>query len=281
MPEIINRKIIDEIVFIVPRSWLNKIEDTMLYCESAGIKVNLAVNIFELKFSKAKQTDLQGFPLLTFETTTAKVGHLFIKRVLDFICSGIGLIVLSPLFLIVSMFIKMTSEGPVFFKQERCTLYGRKFMFYKFRTMVVDAEERLKELAEYNEMDGPVFKMTNDPRVTKIGKWLRKSSIDELPQLWNVLKGDMSLVGPRPPLIPEVENYDTWQRRRLSMRPGITCIWQSCGRNKIVDFKEWMKLDLEYIDNWSLSLDFKILFKTIPVVWYRGQVVYVWELSLF
>ena len=132
--------------------------------------------------------------------------------------------------------------------------------------MDINAEFKLKELMKYNEMEGPVFKMTNDPRVIKTGKWLRKTSLDELPQLWNVFKGDMSLVGPRPPLPSEVANYDNWQRRRLSMRPGITCLWQASGRSQIADFKEWMKLDLEYIDNWSLGLDFKILFKTIPVV---------------
>jgi lipopolysaccharide/colanic/teichoic acid biosynthesis glycosyltransferase len=132
--------------------------------------------------------------------------------------------------------------------------------------MINDAESKLNDILKYNEMDGPVFKMTNDPRITKAGKWLRKFSIDELPQIWNVFKGDMSLVGPRPPLPSEVKNYDNWQRRRLSMRPGITCLWQVSGRNKITDFKEWMRLDLEYIDNWSLWLDFKILFQTIPTV---------------
>ncbi len=266
IPNIINEKIIDEVVFIVPRSWLNKIEDTMLYCENAGLKVNLAVNLFELRFSKAKQTDLQGFPLLTFESTSAKLDHLFIKRLFDFIFSGVGLIILAPLFLVVAILIKITSEGPVFFKQERHTLYGRKFIFYKFRTMVIDAEEKLKDLLKYNEMVGPIFKMTDDPRITKVGTLLRKFSLDELPQLWNVFKGDMSLVGPRPPLPHEVEKYDAWQRRRLSMRPGITCLWQIGGRNQISDFKDWMKLDLDYIDNWSLMLDVKILFKTIPVV---------------
>lgn len=266
IPEIISNNIVDEIVFIVPRSWLNKIEDVLLYCENAGLKVHIAVNLFELKFSKARQTDLHGFPLLTFETTSIKLGHLLVKRVFDFVTSGIGLILLSPFFLIVGICIKMTSEGPLFFKQERCTLYGRKFVFYKFRTMVADAESKLKDIVKYNEMNGPVFKMTNDPRITKIGKWLRKYSIDELPQLWNVFKGDMSLVGPRPPIPREVEEYDFWQRRRLSMRPGITCLWQASGRNRIVDFKEWMKLDMEYIDNWSLGLDFKILLKTIPIV---------------
>ncbi len=268
IPNIINENIIDEVVFIVPRSWLNKIEDAMLYCENAGLKVNLAVNLFELKFSQAKQTDLQGFPLLTFESTSAKLGHLFIKRLFDFVSSGVGLIILAPLFLVIAILIKITSKGPIFFKQERYTLYGRKFIFYKFRTMVINAEEKLKDLLKYNEMVGPIFKMTDDPRITKVGKRLRKFSLDELPQLWNVLKGDMSLVGPRPPLPQEVVKYDAWQRRRLSMRPGITCLWQTGGRNQISDFNDWMKLDLDYIDNWSLLLDVKILFKTIPVVFF-------------
>jgi exopolysaccharide biosynthesis polyprenyl glycosylphosphotransferase len=266
IPHLIQDNVIDEVVFIVPRSWLSKIEEVMLFCENAGLKVHLAVNLFDLKFSRAKQTDLHGFPLLAFESTPEKLGHLFVKRIFDFIASGIALVILIPVFIIIATIIKTTSEGPVFYKQLRCGLYGRKFMFYKFRTMVIDAESRLKELLKYNEMNGPVFKMTNDPRITNIGKWLRKFSLDELPQLWNVLKGDMSLVGPRPPLPLEVENYDNWQRRRLSMRPGITCLWQVSGRNKIVDFKEWMKLDLEYIDNWSLWLDFKIFFMTIPAV---------------
>ncbi len=266
IPEVINTKIVDEIVFIVPRSWLNKIEDVLFYCENAGLKVHIAVNLFDLKFSRAKQTDLQGFPLLVFESTPEKLEHLFIKRIIDFMASGIALVMLVPVFTVVALIIKITSKGPVLFKQLRCGLYGRQFILYKFRTMVVDAESKLKDILKYNEMDGPVFKMTNDPRITKAGKWLRKFSLDELPQIWNVFKGDMSLVGPRPPLPSEVENYDNWQRRRLSMRPGITCLWQAGGRNKITDFREWMRLDLEYIDNWSIWLDFKILFKTIPTV---------------
>jgi len=266
IPGIIHKNIIDEVVFIVPRKWLDKIEDIMHFCESEGIRVNLAVDLFKLKFSRAKQTDLHGFPLLTFESTPEKLGHLFIKRLFDFVASGVALVVLAPVFVVIAILIKVTSEGPVFFKQLRSGLYGRKFIFYKFRTMAADAEIRLKDILRYNEMTGPVFKMTNDPRVTKFGKLLRKFSIDELPQLWNVFKGDMSLIGPRPPLPAEVENYDAWQRRKLSMRPGITCLWQASGRSKIVDFNEWMRLDLEYIDKWSLWLDFKILFKTIPVV---------------
>lgn len=266
IPEIIHKNIVDEVVFIVPRSWLNKIEKIMHFCESEGLKVNLAVDLFELKFSKAKQTNLEGFPLLTFESTPDKLGYLFIKRIFDFVTSGIALTLLFPLFLLIAVIIKATSKGPVFFKQERCSLYRRRFVFYKFRTMVVGAESSLKDLRSYNEMEGPVFKMTDDPRVTKVGKWLRKLSLDELPQLWNVFRGDMSIVGPRPPIPAEVEKYDNWQRRRLSMRPGLTCLWQISGRNKINNFNEWMRLDLEYIDKWSIWLDIKIFLKTIPVV---------------
>lgn len=266
IPEVINANVVDEVVFIVPRSWLDRIEAALFYCESAGLKVNIAVNLFDLKFSRAKQTDLHGFPLLVFESTPEKLSHLFLKRLIDFAASGIAVVILVPLFLAIAIIIKTTSKGPVFFKQARCGLYGRQFTLYKFRTMIVDAEAKLKDILKYNEMGGPVFKMTNDPRVTRLGKWLRKFSLDELPQIWNVFKGDMSLVGPRPPIPYEVENYDNWQRRRLSMRPGITCLWQISGRNQIVDFKDWMRLDLEYIDNWSLWLDIKILFKTIPVV---------------
>lgn len=266
IPDIIHNNIVDEIVFIVPRSWLNKIDDIMHFCESEGLAIHLATDFFELKMLKAKQTDLHGFPLLTFEGATYKLEHLFIKRIFDFTASSIALILFAPVFLLVAVLIKSTSEGPVLFKQKRCSVYGRQFTFYKFRTMVIDAESRLKEILEFNEMDGPVFKMTNDPRITTIGKLLRKYSLDELPQLWNVFKGDMSLVGPRPPLPSEVEKYDNWQRRKLSMRPGITCLWQISGRSDIADFTEWMKLDLEYIDNWSLWLDFKILLKTVPVV---------------
>jgi lipopolysaccharide/colanic/teichoic acid biosynthesis glycosyltransferase len=161
--------------------------------------------------------------------------------------------------------VKLSGKGPVFYHQERVGLSGRLFKMHKFRSMLSDADKRLHEVMAHNEMTGPVFKMTNDPRITKVGRWIRKFSVDELPQLWNVLVGEMSLVGPRPPLPKEVELYERWQRRRLSMKPGITCLWQVSGRNDI-DFETWMKLDMEYIDNWSLILDLKILFMTIPVV---------------
>jgi lipopolysaccharide/colanic/teichoic acid biosynthesis glycosyltransferase len=165
----------------------------------------------------------------------------------------------------VALLVKLTSPGPVIFRQVRCGLGGRKFVLYKFRSMIVEAEEVKNRLNHLNEMSGPVFKLSNDPRCTTIGKWLRKFSIDELPQLVNILKGDMSFVGPRPPIPEEVEQYERWQRRRLSMKPGLTCLWQAQGRNDI-DFDEWMKLDLQYIDTWSLLLDFKICLRTIPIV---------------
>lgn len=266
VPDIVHNNIVDEVVFVVPRSWLNRIEEVMHFCEAAGLKVSVAVDYFKLKFSRAKQSELGEFPLLTFESTPDKIWHLLIKRLLDVVLSLVALLILVPVFVIISIIIKTTSEGPVFFRQKRCSLNGRTFTLYKFRTMVKDAEARLEALLQNNEMNGPVFKMENDPRLTKIGKFLRKTSIDELPQLWNVFKGEMSLVGPRPPIPKEVKQYDSWQRRRLSMRPGITCLWQANGRNRIVDFNKWARLDLEYIDNWSLGLDFKILFRTIPAV---------------
>lgn len=266
VPDIIKNNVVDEVMFIVPRSWLNKIEEIMYRCEIEGLRVSVALDLFELKLSKAKYSYLDNFPILTFESTPDQLIRLMVKRLFDITFSGVALILLSPVFVSISILIRTTSKGSIFFKQQRCSLYGRKFLLYKFRTMVEDAETRLKDLLVYNEMDGPVFKMKDDPRITKVGKFLRKFSIDELPQLWNVFKGDMSLVGPRPPIPAEVEKYKPWQRRRLSMRPGITCLWQVSGRNKITDFNEWMKLDLEYIDNWSLWLDFKIILRTIPAV---------------
>lgn len=266
VPEVVHNNVVDEIVFIVPSSWLPRVQETAAFCELEGIRVHNAVDLFDLKFAKAKQTDLDGFMLLTFERAPAKVWHLFLKYVFDVLFSAALLLTLSPLFLILTIAIKATSAGPVFYRQERCGLHGRRFTLYKFRTMVEDAETQLPKLLKNNTMQGPVFKMENDPRITSLGKWLRKFSLDELPQLWNVLKRDMSIVGPRPPLPDEVRKYDSWQRRRLSMRPGITCLWQVQGRNKITDFNEWARLDLQYIDDWSILSDLKILAQTVPAV---------------
>ena len=187
------------------------------------------------------------------------------KRLLDFMMALALLIILAPLLLILALLIKLTSRGPALYRQTRCGLGGRKFTLYKFRSMSPDADLRREELAALNEMDGPVFKIRNDPRCTTIGRFMRKFSLDELPQLVNILRGDMSFVGPRPPLPEEVEKYERWQRRRLRMQPGLTCLWALEGRSRL-SFRRWMELDLEYIDHWSMALDWKILLKTIPVV---------------
>jgi exopolysaccharide biosynthesis polyprenyl glycosylphosphotransferase len=213
-----------------------------------------------------------GFELLggieAISATTAPVDELSLiaKRLMDFIGSLIGLLLFLPAILIACVMIKLEDNGPILFRQERVGLNGRRFKILKFRSMVVDAERRLEELKRHNEMSGPVFKMSNDPRITPFGRWMRKLSIDEVPQLWNVLRGDMSLVGPRPPLPTEVDLYSPDQRRRLSVKPGITGLWQVQGRSNIQDFKDWVKLDLEYIDRWSLGLDVVILMRTIPAV---------------
>jgi exopolysaccharide biosynthesis polyprenyl glycosylphosphotransferase len=263
---ILDSEVVDEIIFTLPKEDLSDIEETLRVCEEFGIRTHLVADLFNMMIAQTQLNELHGIPLLTFTTTPHKTSHLLIKRSVDIVGSIMGLIVFSPVFLIVVMAIKLTSSGPVLFRQERCGLNGRRFTFLKFRSMVQDAEQRREELLHLNEMKGPAFKISNDPRVTKVGKFLRKTSLDELPQLWNVLKGDMSLVGPRPPIPSEVEKYQRWQRRRLSMKPGLTCLWQIRGRNNIGDFDEWMRLDLEYIDNWSLALDWKILLKTIPIV---------------
>ena len=266
LPDLLHDRTIDEVVFVVPRTWLPKVAKLILFCEVEGVKVNIAVDYFEIKYYKAKQSNLNGFPMLSLERTPDQYWHLCLKRLFDIALSSFLLVFLSPMFLLVAVLVKVTSRGPVLFNQTRSGLNGRPFTLLKFRTMVAGAESQLKELAGENEMEGPAFKMQDDPRITKIGNNLRKYSIDEFPQLWNVLKGDMSLVGPRPPIPNEVSEYDSWHRRRLRIRPGLTCLWQVSGRNEISDFDEWVDLDLEYIDNWSLLLDIKILFRTVPVV---------------
>lgn len=187
------------------------------------------------------------------------------KRTIDIIGAGLGLILLSPIIAIIACAVKVTSRGPIFFSQKRVGKNGELFEMYKFRSMVVNAEELKEKLEEQNEMSGPMFKIKDDPRVTKVGKFIRKTSIDELPQLWNVLKGDMSLVGPRPSLPKEVEQFDNWMFKRLSVRPGLTCYWQVSGRNNI-DFEDWMKLDCRYVDERNLWIDIKLIFKTVFVL---------------
>ena len=204
---------------------------------------------------------------LEFENEPTKGFSFYevIKRTIDIVCSFVGILVLSPLFIVIAIIIKLTSKGPVFFSQKRVGKHGREFDMYKFRSMVVNAEELKEKLAAQNEMSGPMFKMKDDPRVTKVGKFIRKTSIDELPQLWNILKGDMSLVGPRPSLPKEVAQFEDWMYKRLDVKPGLTCYWQVSGRNNI-DFEDWMKLDIRYVKERNLWIDIKLIFKTVGVL---------------
>ena len=265
LSRILEREVVDEVYFAIPGEPLETIEKAVQSCEELGVSVKVCMKFIDNRIAKAGIEDLDGLPLLAFSSTPSDVLALAAKRAFDVVVSGLALLALAPLFAAVSAAIRFESRGPVFFRQRRVGMNGREFFLYKFRSMSIDAEQRLAALRQRNEASGPVFKMTNDPRITRVGRLIRKASIDELPQFWNVLKGEMSIVGPRPPLPSEVRQYERWQRRRLSMRPGITCVWQISGRSDI-DFDQWMDLDLEYIDNWSLWADLKIFFKTIPVV---------------
>ncbi len=265
LSRIMDSNVVDEVVFVMPRKWLANLEEYVRICEKVGVRATIAVDFFDTAIARPVVRNVDGWPMLTFDSTPRDTFHLALKRVFDLFGSAFGLVALSPLLLLIALVIKLTSPGPVFFRQTRSGVHGRTFQILKFRTMVVDAEAKLKDLRRLNEVGGPVFKIHNDPRVTPIGRLLRKTSLDELPQLFNVLRGDMSLVGPRPPIPSEVEKYERWQRRRLSMRPGITCIHEVVARNN-KDFYNWMKMDLEYIDNWHFGLDLKILIRTVLAV---------------
>lgn len=270
---IVSDEIVDEVVFASPGKDMSRLEDIFLLLEDYGISARMAMDIFPHAIARIKVEDLGSIPLLSFTTIPTNTLALVVKRVFDVVFSLSLLIATSPVLLLTAVLIRATSKGGALFRQERSGKNGRVFTIYKFRSMVVDAEEvRARSLEDKNEMDGPVFMILNDPRVTRIGRFIRKVSIDELPQLWNVLKGDMSMIGPRPPLPSEVAKYKRWQRRRLSMKPGIVCLWQVSGNYLVKDFDEWVRLDLEYIDRWSLKLDMKIFFKTIPTVLFgRGE----------
>lgn len=256
---------VDEIFFCAPDAWISEINQAMILCSNLGIRFHIYTTMFNLILGQANQEDFFGHPLFSFQNREEAPVRLALKRLFDMAVSAALLVLLSPLFLLVALLIKIFMPGPVLFEQTRSGKGGKTFALLKFRSMVIDAEAVREQLAEKNEAEGPVFKIKDDPRITPLGKFMRKFSIDELPQLWNVFKGDMSLVGPRPPIPAEVEKYEPWQKRRLDMRPGLSCIWQVSGRNKI-SFEDWMKMDLYYVDNWSLWLDFKILLRTIPAV---------------
>jgi exopolysaccharide biosynthesis polyprenyl glycosylphosphotransferase len=265
IPRFFHNDAVDEVVFVVPRSRLNFIQGAIDDCETEGVAVTIAVDLFDTKLARSSVAELDGLPLLHFRTTRAKEWELLIKRIFDVVASGSAILALSPLFLAMAVLIKATSKGPVFFKQRRFGLAGRRFTLFKFRTMRMGAHDELSQVADLNAMSTPEFREKKTRWMTPVGRFMRKFSIDELPQLFNVFVGHMSIVGPRPTVPDEVEKYQDWQRRRFSMKPGITCLWQVNGRNNI-SFEDWMKLDLEYLDRWSLWLDAKILLKTIPVV---------------
>lgn len=262
LPQLLRSHVIDEIIFAVDSRRLEDLEDVMLACDEEGVRTRVAVDFFPHVNSQVYLDRLGSSPLLTFSATPHDEIRLLVKRATDIVLAAAWLVILFPFMLIIAFLIRLTSPGPVIFRQERCGLNGRRFIFYKFRSMRKDAEAMRASLQHLSTRQ-LALKIPNDPRLTKVGRWLRKFSIDELPQLWNVLKGDMSLVGPRPALPEEVEQYQRWQRRRLRMRPGLTCLWAVNGRDN-VDFETWMKLDMQYIDNWSLALDWKIIVKTIP-----------------
>jgi exopolysaccharide biosynthesis polyprenyl glycosylphosphotransferase len=264
LPDLLGQHVIDEIIFAVDSRRLAELEEVFLLCDEEGIRTRVAVDFFPHINSQVYLDRLGASPLLTFSATPHDEIRLLVKRATDILVAAAALILLSPLMLLIALLIRMTSMGPAIFRQTRCGLNGRRFVFYKFRSMCEDAEAQRAALEHLNAKS-TAFKIPNDPRLTPVGRWLRKFSIDEWPQLWNVLKGDMSLVGPRPPLPEEVEQYKRWQRRRLRMRPGLTCLWVISGRDQ-VDFETWMRMDMQYIDTWSLGLDWKIMLRTIPQV---------------
>lgn len=257
---------VDEVIFTDVVEVMPQVEEMVLVCSEQGVRTTIAADLFSIGMVKSGISYFGGMPLIHFQTPPGDRWELAVKRFIDIVVSSMLLIVLAIPMALIALLIKLTSPGPVFFNQKRVGLNGRLFNLHKFRSMSDGADKELEKLRALNEMSGPVFKLKNDPRVTSVGRWLRRMSIDELPQLWNVLVGEMSLVGPRPPVPGEVTLYERKDRRRLSMRPGLTCTWQVSGRNNIKDFDSWVKLDLEYIDNWSLSRDLFLLFRTIPAV---------------
>lgn len=264
--EVLHRHTIHEVLVALPVDAIAKVRHVLSICEEEGVQARVLGDLFGTNGSRIQVDHVRGIPVLTFCTVPTQEWQILAKRLLDIVVSAVLLLLLTPLFLVIALAIKLTSPGPVLYRWRVMGLDKEPFTSWKFRTMVPNADALKEQLMTQNEMSGPVFKMKDDPRITPVGRWLRKFSLDELPQLFSVLKGDMSLVGPRPPLVTEVNRFENWQRRKLSIRPGITCLWQVSGRNEITDFEEWARLDLEYIDNWSLALDLKILALTIPAV---------------
>ena len=265
--ELLHQTSANGVIINAKHVYFGQVEKAIQACEIEGVEAWLVADFFKTHVSRTALDDFYGRPVLVFRSAPEASWQGIFKQMLDLSVAFVFILLLLPVWIFVPIAIRLSSPGPVLFRQRRCGLNGAPFTMLKFRSMVSNAEQLKQELAALNEMGGPVFKVTNDPRITKVGQFLRKYSIDELPQLFNVLRGEMSLVGPRPLPVDEVKRFDDpAHRRRLSVRPGLTCLWQVSGRNKVKDFKDWVRLDLEYIDNWSLWLDVKILWLTIPVV---------------
>ncbi len=266
VPSLLRDEVVDEVIIACPRSMLSQLIPAVAACGSAGVPFTLLADIFGDYLPPPAVTRFGSLAALRFAPVHHSPTGLVFKRGIDIVGAATLLFVTAPVIAAAGIAIRVNSKGPILFHQARCGLHGRRFPLLKLRTMCADAEAQQGDILHLNEMDGPVFKIQDDPRITSVGRILRRYSIDELPQLWSVLKGDMSLVGPRPPLPHEVAQYETFEQRRLSMRPGLTCSWQVGGRNEVKTFDEWVKMDLEYIDTWSVGNDLQILLKTIPTV---------------
>ncbi len=258
---------VNGVIVCARHAYFEQVEEVIRACELEGVEAWLVADFFATQISRTTFDDFYGRPVMVFRSAPETSWPLLLKQAMDYAGALFGVLLLAPVFVATALIIKLTSPGPVLFRQLRSGLNGSPFTIYKFRTMVTNAEQLKHELEAMNEMRGPVFKVSKDPRITGVGKWLRRYSIDELPQLFNVLRGEMSLVGPRPLPVDEVRRFnDHAHRRRLSMKPGITCLWQISGRNEIKDFRDWVRLDLQYIDQWTLWLDVKLLLRTLPAV---------------
>ncbi len=272
LEDILKNNAVDQVIFTLPTGYAGEFGKYVCLCEEMGITAKMIVDLYDLKIAKTYMAYIGTLPVLTFHSVNVNIFELSMKRLVDVMGALIGLLLTGIASIIIVPTIKLTSPGPALFSQKRVGLNGRIFKIYKFRTMYIDAEERKKELMKQNQVSGGLmFKIKSDPRITKVGKFLRKTSLDELPQFINVLKGDMSLVGTRPPTVDEVSKYENYHRRRISFKPGLTGMWQVSGRSNITDFEQVVSLDTQYIDEWSFWLDIKIILKTILVVLKRGD----------
>ena len=263
---VLTSQVVDEVILAVPRSSLRFMEEIVSACEEQGVRFRFMADVFDLQVARMRMVEMDGIPLLTFDPVAQNEEKLLVKRLMDLILVLGTMPLILPVMALIALAIKLDDGGPIFFVQQRVGLRKRLFPMLKFRSMVVDAEAKLKEIEHMNEAEGPNFKIAHDPRITRVGGFLRKTSLDELPQLLNVIRGHMSLVGPRPMSMRDVDLFDKGiQRKRFSVKPGLTCIWQISGRSNL-SFEKWLELDLKYIDEWNLWMDLKILFKTVPVV---------------